>query len=257
LLNQQTNSFTKAQECAISHFQGPCLVLAGPGSGKTKVITHRVAHLIETQKISPEQILTITFTKAAAREMENRFLTLMPQTKVLFGTFHACFFYMLKNSYIHFPHIFIEKEEKKYVLKKIMQKYCFYDTNTDVLEIERLLSFYINNLFQLENIKMYADFDWKKLHTVYEAYRSVLKEQHALDFDVILLEMYEMLKDNPEMRKKWQNQFTYIQIDECQDMNILQYETIKLLAGTAQNVFLVGDDDQSIYRFRGSDFKIM
>lgn len=242
---------------AITHHNGPCLVLAGPGSGKTKVITHRITHLINEQKISPEHILTITFTKAAAREMEARFLGLMPQTNTFFGTFHACFFYMLKKSYTNFPNTFISSSEKAHLLKHIFQKRLSLAPDMQIPEIEKLLGLYINTLFQIENEKVYADFNYVMLETLYQEYRSALKKRHMLDFDVLLLEMYELLKNNPEMRQKWQRQFAYIQIDECQDMNLLQYETIKLLANDNQNVFMVGDDDQSIYRFRGSDFSIM
>lgn len=257
MLNQETNLFTKAQERAISHFQGPCLVLAGPGSGKTKVITHRVAHLIEIQKIPPEHILTITFTKAAATEMKERFFVLSPNANSLFCTFHSCFYYILKNSHLQYPQNFITKNQKQNILKRIVGKIIGDVDIHDFASIERLLGIYINQMQSKENISDYADIDIDKLEKVFLEYRNTIKRMQLIDFDILQLDAYELLKEHKEIRRRWQNQFRIIQIDECQDMNLVQYKIIKLLAGKNQNVFMVGDDDQSIYRFRGSDISLM
>lgn len=257
MLNQETNLFTKAQESAISHFQGPCLVLAGPGSGKTKVITHRVAHLIEIQKIPPEHILTITFTKAAATEMRERFLVLKPHANSLFYTFHSCFYYILRNSHINYPLNFITKEQKQKILKKIIQHTFEKFDSHELNGIERLLGIYMNQMLSIDNFPIYADIDIQRLNDIYLAYRKKLETSNLIDFDILQLDAYELLKSNKEIRAFWKNQFRFIQIDECQDMNLVQYEIVKLLAGKNQNVFMVGDDDQSIYRFRGSDISLM
>lgn len=257
MLNQQINSFTKAQERAISHFQGPCLVLAGPGSGKTKVITHRVAHLINEQKIPPEQILTITFTKAAALEMKERFLLLQPDSNAIFATFHSCFYHMLKNSKANFLRRFVTNDEKKKIFREILINQSLPTEQNLLQEADRLIGLYINQFFAIDKLPNNTEIPKDKIIDIFKEYQFALKKLNATDFDMLLVDMYHLLKDNKDIRAYWQKRFPYVLIDECQDMNQIQYEIVKLLAGEHKNVFMVGDDDQSIYGFRGSDVSLM
>lgn len=257
MLNTGATTFTNAQERAINHFQGPCLVLAGPGSGKTKVITHRVAHLINEQKIPPEHILTITFTKAAALEMKERFLLLQPNTNAWFGTFHSLFYYILKNAHLNYPKTFMSTKERRSLLLKIVSKAKKDIAETDILQIEQMLSRYINTFFATEEFSQFADWNAEWIQMIYLEYKRALKIRNLADFDILLIDTYNLLYNHSEVAQKWQKQFPYILIDECQDMNLLQYEAIKLLTDDAHNIFMVGDDDQSIYRFRGANVSLM
>ena len=251
------NQITKAQECAIRHHKGACLVLAGPGSGKTFVITNRLVHMVREYQIPGEHILVITFTKAAAMEMEQRFLKLLPDIHPWFGTFHSCFYYILKHSYTSIPNRFISTEEKHRILREICEEVLDKDIDIEFEEVERLLSLYMNNGLSMQNMAEYADLKQSDLRKLYRSYHLALKEYGYMDFDDLMLCCYQLLKDNAEVRERWQKQFPYILIDECQDMNVLQYEILKFLTGPERNVFMVGDDDQSVYRFRGARVELM
>ena len=251
------NQITPAQERAVKHHKGACLVLAGPGSGKTFVITNRLVHMVREYQIPGEHILVITFTKAAAMEMEQRFLKLLPDAHPWFGTFHSCFYYILKHSYTSIPNRFISTEDKHRILREICDEVLDKDIDIEFEEVERLLSLYMNNGLSMQNMAEYADLKQSDLRNLYRSYHLALKEYGYMDFDDLMLCCYQLLKDNAEVREHWQKQFPYILIDECQDMNVLQYEILKLLAGTEQNIFMVGDDDQSVYRFRGARVELM
>lgn len=246
------------QQRAISHIRGPMMVLAGPGSGKTFVITRRIASLI-THGIAPEHILVITFTKASALEMQQRFEQLMEEDyyPVTFGTFHAIFFHILKETYSYdHRNIITEKEKREYmqlVLKEILPE------EESEAKLEALLS----AISRMKNEgKTPAEFSFAELSKeafveICKAYDSLCREYEKLDFDDMVLRCLELLKENPEVLSKWQNQYQYILIDEFQDINQMQYEVIHLLARPQNNLFVVGDDDQSIYGFRGSQPEIM
>lgn len=251
------NQITSAQQSAIIHHKGACLVLAGPGSGKTFVITNRVAHMVQHHHILGEHILVITFTKAAAMEMEERFLKLLPEEHPWFGTFHSCFYYILKNSYTSVPGKFISTEEKNHILHEICEQVLDKDNDIELEEAERLLRLYMNNGLSVKGLPEYADLRAEHLKQMYRSYHIALQEHGLMDFDDMMLCTYQLLKDNPKVRQHWQQQFRYILIDECQDMNLLQYEIVKLLSGPEKNVFMVGDDDQSVYRFRGARVELM
>lgn len=248
---------TPAQERAVKHRDGACLVLAGPGSGKTFVITNRLFYMVKEHGIPSEHILVITFTKAAATEMEERFRLLLPDEHPWFGTFHSCFYYILRNSYSSIPERFISQEEKHQILQEICERMLDKDAGIETEEVERMLGLYMNNGLSMRNMQEYADIKPDALKEIYRSYHTALAQYGYMDFDDMMLCCYQLLKDNPDVRKKWQEQFRYILIDECQDMNVLQYEIIKLLAGTERNVFMVGDDDQSVYRFRGARVELM
>ncbi len=251
------NQYTKAQESAIKHHKGACLTLAGPGSGKTFVITNRVVHMVQELQIPSEHILVITFTKAAAMEMEERFRQILPKEHPWFGTFHSCFYYILKNSYTSIPSRFISNEEKQRILRDICDE--VFESSVDIAfeDAERVLGLFMNNGLTMKNIPEYADLTEERLKCIFRKYHQALVEHGFMDFDDLQLMCYQLLKDHPEIREKYQEQFQYILIDECQDMNVLQYEIIKLLAGSKRNVFMVGDDDQSVYRFRGARVELM
>ena len=251
------NQITKAQERAITHHKGACLCLAGPGSGKTFVITNRVVHMVQELHIPSEHILVITFTKAAAMEMEERFQKILPDEHAWFGTFHSCFYYILKNSYHSIPNRFISTEEKHRILREIFDEVLGQEGEIAFEDAERLLGLYMNNGLSMQHMPQCADMRAEQLKDIYRKYHKALIEYGFMDFDDLMLRTYQLLKENAEVRARLQEQFQYILIDECQDMNVLQYEIIKLLAGREKNVFMVGDDDQSVYRFRGARVELM
>lgn len=253
-------TLSEAQKEAITHKQGPMLVLAGPGSGKTLVITKRTQHLIEEYGINPARILVITFTKAAAEEMKERFIKLMEGKNlgVNFGTFHAVFFKILRYAYNYNASNIISDE----------QKYRYYKELIDELEIEiedekefiegisseislvKSEKMDINNYYSMNC----SEDNFAKL---YAGYEKKLRKANLIDFDDMLLLCYELLVARPDILALWQHKYEYILIDEFQDINKIQYDIIRLLAKPQDNLFIVGDDDQSIYRFRGAKPEIM
>lgn len=250
----------QAQEEAISHKDGPLLVLAGPGSGKTLVITERTKHLIKTHKISENRILVITFTKAAAVEMKNRFLRLMGQnrTVVSFGTFHGIFFSILKRAYGFTAKNIVSEEARIQALNEIIhrQRLEEADEKEFVSDLISEISLVKGNMIDLNNYYSINCSD-EVFRTIYNEYNSRLRQARLLDFDDMLVYCYELLSQRPDILKMWQTKFQYILIDEFQDINKLQYDIIRMLAAPEDNLFIVGDDDQSIYRFRGAKPEIM
>lgn len=252
-------SFNKEQRTAIEHVNGPCIVLAGPGSGKTTVITYRTKKLIEEEGINPSNILVITFTKAAALEMQSRFFSIMgSRYPVAFGTFHAIYFKVLKYAY-HYNAENIIRDEKKYeILREIIEKMelDIRDENEFITNILNEISVVKGEMIDLEHYysKNCAEQIFKKLFT---CYNEALIRMNLIDFDDMLVMCYELLRQRPDVLTLWQERYQYILIDEFQDINRVQYETIKLLALPENNLFIVGDDDQSVYRFRGAKPEIM
>lgn len=244
-----------AQQKAVAHFEGAMLVLAGPGSGKTRVITERISYLIRKRNIPPEHILTITFTKKAALEMKKRAVMLDRAAGLTtFGTFHAVFYHILLQSPKYQGIRFCTSRRQRQILRKILYAY-HYDTDQGTHLTEKILKefSYIKNT----GIKS-TDYESKvlekeRLHEIYGAYQTELHQSGYIDFDDMLLLCYEHLKTDSGARKRWQEKFTFIQIDEYQDINAVQYAIVRLLAGKRKNIFAVGDDDQAIYGFRGSE----
>ncbi len=247
----------ETQQKAVTYGEGPLLVTAGPGSGKTTVITHHIKYLINNLGISPKEILVITFTKSAATEMKERFLRLcnIENTEVVFGTFHAFFYQILRQS-ADFDHNSILKEKDKYViLRDILKvkKMHFYENTylEDVLnEISQVKN--QNNLNKFKSLLMEQEV-FKEVLDEYE-YRK--KSLHKIDFDDMITNCYDLLKKDENALFRWQKRFRYILIDEFQDINPMQYEIVKMLAEPHHNIFAVGDEDQSIYSFRGADPRI-
>lgn len=254
------SSFNKSQSKAISHREGPALILAGPGSGKTLVITQRVKNLIIKEHVAPEKILVITFTKAAAQEMKLRFVKLMEgkSCPVTFGTFHAVFFSILKNAYHYTAQNIIREEQKYQFLREIIGKMQ--------LEYEDEGEFLGNLLSEISLVKnegipvehYYAKSCGEEIfRKIFREYATKMHRARLIDFDDMLGYTYELFRERRDILALWQKQFSYILIDEFQDINKLQYEIVKMLAKPEDNLFVVGDDDQSIYRFRGAKPEIM
>lgn len=253
-------AFDKAQIEAVNHFQGPMMVLSGPGSGKTTVITHRTKNLIEEYGVNPSNILVITFTKKAAAEMSQRFNSLVGEEKyrVTFGTFHAVFFKILKYAYNYNAANILREEQKADIIKEII--------NYLKLEIEDESEFIQGIISEISLVKgdmLDIDHYYSKncsesvFKNIYKRYNDRLISLNLIDFDDMLVMCYELLSKRPDILKLWQNKYQYILVDEFQDISTVQYKVIKLLALPENNLFIVGDDDQSIYRFRGARPEIM
>ena len=250
----------EAQERAIAHGDGPCMVLAGPGSGKTAVITRRARYLIEELGVSPGQILVITFTRAAAAEMKERFEQIMQgvYAPCTFGTFHSVFFMMLRRAYGYNGSQILMEEEKRTIIKTMIQ-----NMNLEYEDEEELLQGLIGEITLVKSECMDLQHYYstscgeEEFRRIFQGYEETLHREHKLDFDDMLVYTYELLKERADICRMWQQRFSYILIDEFQDINRIQYEIIRLLAGKRQNLFVVGDDDQSIYRFRGARPELM
>lgn len=253
-------TFNREQEEAITHKGGPLMVLAGPGSGKTLVITYRVKWLIENAGVYPSNILVITFTRAAAEEMKKRFFMFdgMENAPVTFGTFHSIFFMILRYAYRYTAANIIREDVKRRYIKEM--------TENMELEIEdenEFLSGIINEISYVKGEMMSLSYYHSNncsdelFAQIYEGYEKRLREENLIDFDDMLVFCYELLREREDIRTLWQNKFQHILIDEFQDINKVQYEIIRMLAGKGDHLFIVGDDDQSIYRFRGARPEIM
>ncbi len=253
-------AFNEAQKRAIRHTDGPALVLAGPGSGKTTVITNRVRYLTEKVGVEPGNILVITFTRAAAHEMKERYerITGTGCSRVSFGTFHSVFFMILKLAYRYQASNIVKEEQRIQFIREQLD-------HTD-LEIEDEGEFIASVLSEISLIKgelMSLDNYYAKscsqtvFKELYEGYEGCLRKQGLLDFDDMLAMCYELFKERKDILQAWQRKYKYILIDEFQDINRIQYEIIKMLALPENNLFIVGDDDQSIYRFRGARPELM
>lgn len=257
--------FNEAQKKALSHRDGPMMVLAGPGSGKTTVITHRIAELLRGG-ISPSAILVITFTKAAAREMEERFLALQtpeqkknPQSgRVTFGTFHSVFYQILRLAYRFPAGNVIGENEKRDFFRDFLAKSELEteDEGEFISSIINEISYVKGNCIDLScYYSQNCPEDWFK--RLYSGYEKLLAETGRIDFDDMLTMCFELFRERPDILSAWQKKFHYILVDEFQDINRLQYEIVRMLALPENNLFIVGDDDQSIYRFRGAKPEIM
>lgn len=253
--------FNKSQIQAISHMDGPAMVLAGPGSGKTTVITHRIKNLIEKAKVRPENILVVTFTKAAAISMQKRFSTLMNGGKgqlVTFGTFHSVFYKILRNSRRYEAKEILSERQKTDYIREIIVRYGI--SSNDISELSQNIINEIGNIKgNMLDVKEYEPSCCKRedFIKVYNAYTLELKKDGKMDFDDILNECYLLLKENTTILEQWRGLYKYILIDEFQDINRIQMNIIELLASPLNNIFVVGDDDQSIYGFRGARPEIM
>lgn len=248
------------QKKAVTAGDGPVLVLAGPGSGKTRVLTHRVAYLIGQLKVRPFHIMAVTFTNKAADEMGERVSELVGrQTHGLtLGTFHATCARILRAEAEHLPvdsnYVIYDSDDQINVVKRVMKDHNLDDKRYQPRAVHNAISAAKNELYLPEEypINTYRD---EVIARVYESYQNMLLTSNAFDFDDLLLWMATVLSDHPGVREKYARRFEYILVDEFQDTNMAQYTLLKLLASHHRNIFVVGDSDQSIYRWRGADYR--
>lgn len=249
-----------AQKKAIEHDRGPMLVLAGPGSGKTLVITRRTQWLIEKAGVAPGNILVVTFTRAAAGEMRTRFDRLMSgrHLPVSFGTFHAVFFTILKYAYNYRVENILSEDEKYGILRDIVHQIDVEmdDEKDFLMNIAGEISRVKGDMMPLEHFYS-ANCSKDVFEDIYTGYEQKLRRMRRLDYDDMLVQTWQLFKERPDILLAWQKKYTYILIDEFQDINRIQYEIIRMLARPENNLFVVGDDDQSIYRFRGAKPEIL
>lgn len=251
---------SKEQKTAVHFKDGPALVLAGPGSGKTTVIVNRVEYLIKNYNVEPSNILVITFTKAAAKSMKQRFLSLMGDSyvSVTFGTFHAVFFTILRHAYNYSANSIITADMQYRFIRDaaISFELEYPDEKEMVQNILSEISCVKNEKIDINSYEA-TSCPIETFRIIYKNYEKMLLQSRRIDYDDMIIMCYELLKQRKDYRQAWQNKYKYILIDEFQDINKAQFETIKLIAGENANLFAVGDDDQSIYAFRGSKPEIM
>lgn len=254
----------RGQDEAIKHGNGPCMVLAPPGSGKTLIVTERTRYLIEESGVRPDQILVITFTRYAAREMKKRFerLTAGKNYPVTFGTFHSIFYGILKCAYGIGANNLMSEKESSVLLQEVLDQTNI-ESTPEVEDEEELVRELLREVGMVKNgLCHLKDFHSKYLTQdefaeVFRSYEHQKKELKKFDFDDMLVQCYALFRKKPEILQGWQKRFQYILIDEFQDINRVQYEVIRMLAAPRYNLFVVGDDDQSIYGFRGAKPELM
>ena len=248
------------QHEAIHHKDGPMMVLAGPGAGKTFVIASRVKYLIEKCGVEPEKILVVTFSKAAASEMRERFerMTEHRQLRVRFGTFHSVFFQILRVAYHYEAKDIVTPSLRYRFLEEALRDVDFgvEDKKEFLEDIEKEISRVKGEGIDVDCYYS-ASCPEQVFRDIYRGYQKRLQRHRALDFDDMVVYTHKLLSARPDILSRWQKQFQYILIDEFQDINRLQYEAIRMLAKPEDNIFIVGDDDQSIYGFRGARPDIM
>ena len=258
-VRKQEMAFSKAQTQAIMHKDGPMMVLAGPGSGKTTVITHRVQYLTKEYGIDPGDILVITFTRAAAEEMRERYEALTGGgSRVTFGTFHSIFFRILKLAYRYTADNIVREEQQMQFVRELAQAGGLEpeDENEFAASILSEISSVKGERIALEHYysKNCPDAVFRQL---YAGYEEKMRRAGLIDFDDMMVLCLELFTERKDILSAWQKRYRYILIDEFQDINRLQYEIVRMLAKPEDNLFIVGDDDQSIYRFRGAKPEIM
>lgn len=261
-----TAGLNEQQKQAVTYTDGPLLVLAGAGSGKTKVLTHRVAYFITQGLIKPENALLLTFTNKASAEMKKRINTLLdtsanqPSGNVFAGTFHSFCAKILRidGKYIGVPQNFIiyDDQDQKDAVKQILEKLNISTDQFNPTSILNGIGEAKNQMLTPEEYKGYVRGEWQEVVSkVYGDYEKMLMSIGALDFDDLMIKTVTLFKEVPEVLTKWQKQLTHIFVDEWQDTNKIQYSLTKLLVGKGRNITAVGDSSQSIYSFRGADYK--
>ena len=248
------------QREAVTHADGPLLIFAGAGSGKTRVLTVRIAHLIATKKAWPDRLLAVTFTNKAAREMRSRVESLVGEgaTKMWVGTFHATAVRILRREAerIGMPSSFVifDEDDTRAAIKRAMEELRLDPKRYPPAALSHAISQAKNELKTPANFpnRSYAD---EITRRVYESYQALLQRSGGLDFDDLIMKLVEVLQASEDALAKWRDRFRHVLVDEYQDTNHAQYVLVNLLAQEHRNVVVVGDDDQSIYRFRGADVR--
>lgn len=257
-------SLNHAQTEAVAHNKGPCMVLSGPGSGKTLTIAKRIEYLIMKHKVRPEEILVITFTKYAAWEMKNRTRSICGPSSyaVTFGTFHGIYYGILKWAYRLNQSNLLSDEEKYRILREILPGIDWdqepeADEEKDYLqELAIEIGNVKNNCMDIEEYEP-VKYTTEKFRKLYRTYEETKKKYRKIDFEDMLIQCRDLFMKRPDILKKWQEKFQYILVDEFQDVNQAQYDVVRMLAAPQDNLFVVGDDDQSVYGFRGAKPGIM
>lgn len=260
--NSLLNELNDEQKLAVQHVNGPCLVVAGPGSGKTRVISHRLINLVLNENISPKKVLAISFTKASSTEMKNRTISLSNDhrmSRISFGTFHSVFFRILRYFEGYDLNSLIDDKTKLMTIKNIMKTLNVEDAdNNDVIgDVINEISYVKNELMNPRDFKsnVVEIDDFEKLYNMYE---NIKYDINKIDFDDMLIKTYELLKRDINALNMVRDKYKFILVDEFQDINKVQFEVMKLICNPDNNIFVVGDEDQSIYGFRGArpDFLI-
>jgi len=255
----------EAQATAVEIAKGPLLILAGAGSGKTKTLTHRIAHLIAHEGIWPNQILAVTFTNKAAKEMRERLGKLLEQDSSRrdfmpwMGTFHGICVRLLRmdgqSIGISRNFVIYDEDDRQSLIKQAMKQIGIIDREMKPSQISSLISNAKNQMIDPDEFEANANYPYQQnVAKIYRKYEQMRRAAGALDFDDLLLDAVRLLKDAPDIRNKWRANFKHVLIDEYQDTNAAQYQIVKLLINDDQNICVVGDDWQSIYSWRGADF---
>jgi len=255
------NKLNPAQKDAVSAGEGPVLVLAGPGSGKTRVLTQRIAYLIGYEGVRPYQMLAVTFTNKAAREMEQRVQNMLGDDMtrgLLLGTFHSTCARILRREADRLPvnsdFVIFDADDQQSVVKNAIRELNLNDKLYRPVAVHAAISRAKNELIEPDNfpITNYRD---EAVKRIYKRYQDLLQASNGVDFDDLLLMTTNLLANNPDVREKYAQRFRHVLVDEFQDTNIAQYNLIKHLSSFHQNIFCVGDPDQSVYRWRGADYR--
>ena len=250
------------QKKAVTTTEGPLLVLAGAGSGKTRVLTTRIAYLIEELGINPENILAITFTNKAAKEMKERILTMLGPIayKIQISTFHSFGLYLLKRHYslLGYNHNFtiLDSDDALTIIKKIIKEMNLDPKEYNPKAVRNKISGAKNELLDAEDYSKYANSSYEEVIVdIYRKYEKKLKSNNSFDFDDLLMMPLKLFRDYPNILKEYQEQYQYILVDEYQDTNEAQYIMVKMLAAKYKNICVVGDESQAIYSWRGANYK--
>ncbi len=252
-------SLNKNQKEAVLHKEGPCLVVAGAGSGKTKVLTTKIAYLIESG-IYSGNILAITFTNKAAKEMRYRLAGIVPNNYAFVGTFHSLGVKFIRENYDKMELLknftIIDADDVLSIIKKIMKDLAIDIKEISPTYIRTKISFIKNEMLSKNEIeKFFTSYIDKKVIEIYNRYENILSRNNSIDFDDLLKKPVQLLLNNPDILEKYQDKFQYILVDEYQDTNEVQYKLVRMLSQKYQNIFVVGDMNQSIYSFRGANYK--
>ena len=263
-MNDLITSLNDKQQEAALHKDGPLLVVAGAGSGKTKALTHRIAYLISGYGVNPSNILAVTFTNKAAMEMTNRISKLLTGAHIsalpTVGTFHSICVRLLRK-HIHeldYENSFViyDDTDQQIVVKKIMKEMQIDDKKFNPRAILAGISNAKNKLIGPKEFSYQAmDYFSEKVSNIYSRYQEELKKSNALDFDDLIMKVVELFKAKPEILEFYREKFKYISVDEYQDTNYAQYVLIRQLADKYRNLCVIGDSDQSIYSWRGADMQ--
>jgi len=254
-----------AQAAAVQVDKGPLLILAGAGSGKTKALTHRIAYLIQEKGVWPDEILAVTFTNKAAKEMRLRLGTLLSKDgssrgfMTWMGTFHGICVRLLRieGSAIGIQQNFViyDQDDRQGLIKQAMKQLAITDQKIKPKAVSSIISSAKNELVSPEEFESTAQYPFQKsVAGIYKKYEALRREAGALDFDDLLIETVRLFREQDEIRLKWRAKFKHILVDEYQDTNAAQYAIVKSLVGEDRNICVVGDDWQSIYSWRGADF---